>query len=915
MRESSRAISRSRRIVVTFVGFLVIASFVSSISICIDAYSLEVWDELTDVGPTAMVAHGPGIEAYVEDIAELASVTAVSVVQVARAYLRMDQNEVYQGSPDDPIDPTFMITGNAYSLNDDFASAFPDEFEIVMGRYPQNSSEIAIPYGDAAHWAIPLGRMMNYTHTLNGVKHTVFVVGFFQQTTEDALDFYSQRAIAVVTEDVLNSDEKESKVFVNIERSHIGPEDPRGSLRRLKAIQRSIQQLHPDFSAESPYSLFLVDSKLISSVESYLGWIDATRLNVISRSHLEIILVGLIAIVATGINLRARREHDLIVLARGASTRRIVANTLAELIATSTVAFVVGTMAGMAFSRIGHASSGFLILNYPMLQTGTSLLTADTIQFMLMAAILLPIVSYILQIRREEDVLEEPGRLGRISRQFKEVRWDLGVVAVCITLALVSGSLDSTLKTGTPFALVLLLLPFVTFLGLASLLRKSYSSLSGLLSRALSSFVGRVNAITGMRVSTGSSHDRFMFVLVLSLVVIASFNYSISSTTIPVTAEAQMHYTIGGDLILQLDQSAEILWNTFAEQVENMTSVTESSLVSTGQLSLAEGSSGQAIFAAVEPSNFGKIGYSQNGIQLNKSAINSLLIELDLKPDGAIITSDIAAEYELVPGDSLRVFALGPLQEAFEFRILGIANLLPIPRIVESTTSASVLGTNAVWLNRDYLNNHTSLVLAANNFLCAKASSNANSTTIVQSLLQSNSSLIYQSRWSSVEYEMEQFEAQSNYIIEQSLNTVCIILFPLIMGYAYAITSILIRNDDVRKRSILRALGMSSGGEIRLAFAEALSFIALSLFMLLLFGTTSIHLSLDAAQMQYSIWSIGFPITRVLSVSISELLAIALVLFLPMLLLTGIGTRTMRIRHLYAGVSADWTVANHGGSE
>ena len=89
-------------------------------------------------GPTAMVAHGTGIENYAEEISDINHITAVSPVQMARAYLRMDQNEVYQGSPDDPIDPMFMMTGNAFSIPENFAEAFPDEFVIVDGRYPED---------------------------------------------------------------------------------------------------------------------------------------------------------------------------------------------------------------------------------------------------------------------------------------------------------------------------------------------------------------------------------------------------------------------------------------------------------------------------------------------------------------------------------------------------------------------------------------------------------------------------------------------------------------------------------------------------------------------------------------------------------------------------------------------------------
>ncbi|MHA1290916.1 MAG: hypothetical protein ACTSPB_26320, partial [Candidatus Thorarchaeota archaeon] len=154
------------------------------------------------------------MQAVVEDIKDITQVSQAAVAETAQAYLRMDKNSIYQGSPTDPINPMFLLVGQAYSFNTDFSQAFPTEFELAEGRYPENSSEIAIAEADADYWGIPIGRMMNYSHFLNSEKRTIFVVGFFK-TSEDALRSVITDAIAIVTSEVLNPETVKTKLYID----------------------------------------------------------------------------------------------------------------------------------------------------------------------------------------------------------------------------------------------------------------------------------------------------------------------------------------------------------------------------------------------------------------------------------------------------------------------------------------------------------------------------------------------------------------------------------------------------------------------------------------------------------------------------------------------------------------------------
>jgi hypothetical protein len=108
------------------------------------------------------------------EIANTGAVTKIGLIETASAFLRMDMNDVYIGSLYDPQERAFMLEGNAYSPSSDFVKNFPNEFKIPNGRYPRNSSEIAISIVDAEGWAISMGRIMNYIHIKWYQENSIF---------------------------------------------------------------------------------------------------------------------------------------------------------------------------------------------------------------------------------------------------------------------------------------------------------------------------------------------------------------------------------------------------------------------------------------------------------------------------------------------------------------------------------------------------------------------------------------------------------------------------------------------------------------------------------------------------------------------------------------------------------------------
>ncbi|MFW9961024.1 MAG: hypothetical protein ACFFDV_08395, partial [Candidatus Thorarchaeota archaeon] len=355
------------RRILTLFCFLMAMSIIASTFIFIDSNSIPMWEEQTDIGAVAMRVQGDNLDLALAEISEVPHVTSASLIETAPAFLRMDQNDIFIGSPDDPLDPVFLVIGNAYSLSDDFINDFPTEFEIVEGRYPVNSSEIAIAYADAEYWGIPIGQMMNYTHTLNGVKRTIFVVGIFKLNYDDAVRYITADAVAIVTSEVLNPTATQPLVYVDVDRDVISPIDPRGSLDRLREIERNIANINP---LGTPYFRYFVDNYLALGVQSYQDALNLQRSRQVSRAQLVILLSGMLGFLAVRFNVSFREEEMDFQTMRGASRIRIMQPIMRELWLLSLLSAGLSVVVGLSLSRIAFCSSDYLEFNWQILLDG-----------------------------------------------------------------------------------------------------------------------------------------------------------------------------------------------------------------------------------------------------------------------------------------------------------------------------------------------------------------------------------------------------------------------------------------------------------------------------------------------------------------------------------------------------------------
>ncbi|MHA1135007.1 MAG: FtsX-like permease family protein [Candidatus Thorarchaeota archaeon] len=880
----TRTLGSLRRRIVTFLCFLMAISICISVFIFVDSVSLEKWDECNDIGPVAMRVQGENMQAVVEDIKDITQVSQAAVAETAQAYLRMDKNSIYQGSPTDPINPMFLLVGQAYSFNTDFSQAFPTEFELAEGRYPENSSEIAIAEADADYWGIPIGRMMNYSHFLNSEKRTIFVVGFFK-TSEDALRSVITDAIAIVTSEVLNPETVKTKLYIDTLRDIVSPIDPIASLSILRDIESTIHESNPSSSVSDTY---LIDDYLAEGIHSYIDYISSERNRQISRAQSLIILAGLLSFLGTRFNISMREEELTMLKSRGATRARIFKITMGELAGISVIAGLIAILLGSLLTKLAWISTGYLTFIWADMVVTPLLITYDTLIALAAISFIIPIFGYLAnQMIRSVGTREvEYGRLARVTRSFRLIRWDVSLV---IVVGLLLASLYLGGSTINDIPLLSLMAAYSTipvFIAMASIFNKSLQSITSPVSIVFRRAIGHIQANVGIRGVAKNGRLSLPVILILSIVIASSFANDAIATSLPSTHEIHSRFIIGGDLSFHLENDESANWTNFAEVVNTKPDVTNSSFVSIGLLSLSEGPTGVVEFIAINPAEYSQVGYSYAGVELSNCDQTQLLQELESNPEGVILTSDIASEYNLLPGDTLRVFSFGADSGTAEFNILGTINAIPRPITSGQPTTDAIVGTRKVWLNREYVDTLVNLNESSNTYLCVKTARETNTTTIGLDILQDyGTQILSLGEWSSSTADVDSYISQTDYKLDRSIDSMITIamIFSVIVGFVtYQIDQRYKGRDEY---ALLKSMGVSDNQITKIRFSESLGLVILSLMILLFFGPFNIANLLRTNFMEYAMWSYVFPISLFNVVNWTLILTVLGAIIIPSLLL------------------------------
>ncbi|MGY5860519.1 MAG: FtsX-like permease family protein [Candidatus Thorarchaeota archaeon] len=893
-----------QRIVVTLICLTLATTLVSSISLYVDSASVDEWNQQIEIGPVSMMVSGDGVEGVLDEIAEIPGVTNVSGLDSAHGYLTR-RNVIYG----------FETSGNVYTLSDDYMEKFPTTFTIARGRWPQNESEIAIPVSLANQAFIGPGWQVNYSFGLSYPLTLLTVVGTYEQSSGDLYSHYYYSSMAVVVKSRLDVNTTSTRAYLNVDQTPLSPFDANGALRYLSDIGDEIRNLYPGYPEEVAFSGYNIYDYLSSGIRSYIYWRTTARNEQIVRSAGVILVVLLMVILAVQYNLSDRKYESSFLRARGATERRIELLIIREVLSLAALSGLLGFFFGIITSRIALISTAYLRFDFALILTSPLLLTQDTVLFIILLSFALPSMAYAgltFAAAGRKRVEEGKGRLGKLSKGMKIVRWDMGILIISLALMFAFYTSSSVVQRNPVYSLILPYLPIPVYLAVGNLVMKGLQRGADVFSRIAGRPLGKIPASIGVRRIAKSSRTAGLVIMVIVLAITLSWNNAIADTSLPETRENHAKFAIGGDIVFHLKKDHSIRWQEFTDNVTSREQVTTSTIVSMRKLFLSSGYSGAIDFVIMRPEEYRFVGYDQFGDRLNESSLGNLLLEMSVNPTAAIITQDLADEYQVSAGDSFRAFKTQSDIDYFTFTILAVVETLTHPLIPESTyipeSEGYAVGSRLIWINSFYATEKLDLIEDTYSYLTVATCDSCNDTELAMSLLETGGEeVIHRNDWATVDNELDSYVATTLYKMDRSVDSMLSIasVFVVIgVMIVYGTESLRGRKRDV---ALLRSLGADGMTIARAQVAELVFLIILSIGLLLLYSPLFVANSLIASISNYSSWSFLFPIPMFVTVPwVTLIIVLSFYLICMFALIVVIGLLSTRIE-LRKALSSSWT--------
>jgi ABC-type antimicrobial peptide transport system permease subunit len=845
---------------VTLLCFILASTMAIGITVYVDSYSVHQWDKNLDVGDVAIRVTGNNMQSYVDDIQALSGVTKAETLRFVNGQLHRDANETAG------IEEIYTW-GQVLTPSPEFLDAYPNYVHLVRGRMPENNSEAAVINSLSTYFDVDIGEEL-LLDAGGSISITVKIVGFFSQENQvDSPYYWNYDSIAIVMHDVIPANEAEVNVLVDVDRSPLTAFNPSGSLAHMNAIDESIRSLDPLYNPISrPYSDLSVQDYLASGISAYMVWVQGTRIMEMLRASSVILLVILVTFLAIRHNVNERRYEESILVSRGAAKGDLDRIVTREILELSIISCLLGIPLGLLFSRIAISATSFFSFDINLLLTEPMLVSIDSLIIAAIVGIALPMLTlggYRAIYSTKKKVDEEQGKVAKIAKGLNLIRWDIFIVAIAGLLLLAFTTGGASVATNPLLSLLLPLIPLPLFLGVASLSMKAFRRGANRLSRGMRGIVGTIPSSIGVRRIGKEASSAGAAAMVLVLAICLSWNSAIIDASLPITAENQAKLAIGSDLTFALNDWNYDAWDSLIANVTNNRFTLAATIVSQMQLSLSADYSGQTDFLAVNPQEYSGIGYDYLGNQLNESGIASLIDQIQTSPDGAIITSDIAAAYELGVGDILRASTLEAGAVPVSFRIIGITDALPDvpesyyygyypPPYIGLFTSyyywGNQIGKWRVIVNREYLGTKFSLVNETSNYLCVKTLDDVNTTVIVEDVFAAGGVAAgSNSGWDSVYSRVNGYVDDTTYKMERAIDTMLTVLTvgSIIGAFSiYAVEGLRARRREI---ALLRSVGASKNTIMMAQIAEMLVLVLFSLFLLLVYSPLFLSTSLMTA--------------------------------------------------------------------
>jgi len=870
--------SRRRR-GVTLLCFLLASTMAMGISVYVDSFSVHEWDENLDVGPIAIQARGEGIENYIDQIRVIDGITKAVLIHGGYGVIEYPRNDTYGEYMD-------YVDGNIMALNEELMDSFPGYINLEEGSLPTtNASEIAINIYVSQYFDFEIGDVVNFSGSWwDEDFEEVEIIGFYSEGADGSgLPYnWAYESFAIVLPGIITN--PEYRIFIDIDRSRLNAFNAQGSLAYSNGIDNAILATDPRYTPEEPWrSRFWTQNRITSGIRTYLLWVTTQRINQIFRASSIIILIVLVAFLAVRHNVNERRFESHILRSRGASDGDLDKIINREIMILSIVSCIFGIVLGIGMSRIALGATGFFQFDYELMITEPLLVSIESFIIAIVAGIALPLLtlgSYRIVYSTKRSVDEEKGRLSKMVRGLNFIKWDVLIVSMAGLLLVVIFSGGTEIQSDPFMSLILPIIPIPLFLGVASLSIKGLRHSATRISQVMTRLVGKVPASVGIRRIGKGASSGGAAAMVMVLAICLSWNSAIVDASLPITKVYQAQLDVGADISFALDNSDIDLWDSFVLNVTAHPNVTSTTFVSQTELSLSSGWGGFKDFLAVDPRAYSEIGYHYTGVRLNESELASSLESLATILDGAIISEDIALEYDLEVGDILRATDFDEEAVAFTFRVIGVAKALPempvdeyyyyydyyiMPIPLPFYQSTNIVGQQRVLINREYLRTLYGTLNYTDNYLCVSTTAGSNGTEIVNSLFETGGDqVIYQDLWDSVSTQRDEFLNDASYKIDRAVDTMMTVLtVGTIMG-AFAIYAVEGVRTRKREIALLRSTGANTNLIVKAQGAEMLILMLFSFLILAgyspIFLSTTINSASAATATMYQIYPISvFP--------------------------------------------------------
>jgi hypothetical protein len=868
-----------RRKGVTLLCFLLASAMAMGITVYVDSYSVHEWDKnLEGIGQIAVFAEGEGIIDHVGGIRNIDGVAKAAALQRSWGFLRFWVEEPWGEFYD-------QIHGDIIAPDQEFMDTFPGYITLVEGEFPlTNSSQIAVIDYLVDFYDLTIGGVYNFSYNYDEPLELVEIIGVYKQGGDESFNeyYWAYESIVIVAPDSM--DYIDYKIYIDIDRSRVTPFDAGGSLAFANGISQAIRTLDPLYDPQSPWSSrYWVSNLIADAISQYMFWVQGARMSQLFRSSGIIVLIVLVTFLAIRHNVNERRYESTMLFSRGASSGDLDKIVNREIIVLSILSCILGIFAGIGVSRVAISATGFFNFDLMLMISEPFLVSLESLIISAVAGILLPLITlvgYRIVYSTKRSVDENTGKIAKIVRGFNFIRWDILVVlfAGLLLMALITGG--SAVSNDPLLSILLPIVPFPLFLGVASLSIKMLRRGSHAISRYMARVVGQISASIGIRRIGKGASSGGAAAMVLVLAICLSWNSAIVDASLPVTSEYQARLSVGADLTFALDESEFLLWDDFITNVTAHDQVVSETLVSEIDLYLTSGYEGRNTFLAVNPGEYADIGYHYLGSRLNNSEMADMLVTLESVPDGAIVSSDVADDYNLEVGDVLRATQIDEEAILISFRILGIVTSIPeMPERDDWYYYEGVypppmvpypyypgyyetVGQQRILVNREFLSTHINIINETDSFLCVQTAEGANGTLIAGQLLeQGGMQVLFEGLWDSVNTRTDEYLGQTAYHMDRSVDTMLTVLTTgTILGAfaVYALEGVRARRREI---ALLRSNGADSGTIVKAQGAEMFVLMLFSFAVILVYAPLYLITSVSSSGSGIASWATVYPVS------------------------------------------------------